>query len=34
MLWDCVAAGGTENILQVEGRMDSTEYEEILEANE
>ena len=28
-----VAAGGTANIVWVEGRMDSTKYQEILEAN-
>ena len=28
-----LAAGGTGNIVQVEGRMDFTKYEEILEAN-
>ena len=33
MLCGCVAAGGTENIVQAEGRMDSTKYQEILEAN-
>ena len=27
------AAGGTGNIVPVEGRMDSTKYQEILEAN-
>ena len=34
MFWGCVAAGGTGNIVRVEGRMDSTKYQEILEANE
>ena len=33
MLWGCVAAGGTGNIVRVEGRMDSTKYQDILEAN-
>lgn len=33
MLWGCVAAGGTGNIVQVERRMDSTKYQEIPEAN-
>ena len=28
----CVAAGGTGNIVRVEGRMDSTKYQEILES--
>ena len=26
MLWGCVAAGGTGNIVLVEGRLDSTKY--------
>lgn len=33
MLWGCVAASGTGNIVRVEGRMDSTKYQQILEAN-
>ena len=33
MLWGCVAAGGTGNIVQLERRMDSTKYQEIVEAN-
>ena len=33
MLRGCVAAGGTINIVRVEGRMDSTKYQEILEVN-
>ena len=33
MIWDCVAAGGSGNIVQVEGRIDSTKYQESLEAN-
>ena len=33
MLWGCVADEGKGNIVRVEGRMDSTEYQEILEAN-
>ena len=33
VLWGCVAARGTENIVLVEGRMDSTKYSEIVEAN-
>jgi len=33
MLWGCVAASSTGNIAQVEGRMDSTKYQQILEAN-
>uniref|UniRef100_A0A3Q3KMZ5 Tc1-like transposase DDE domain-containing protein n=1 Tax=Monopterus albus TaxID=43700 RepID=A0A3Q3KMZ5_MONAL len=33
MLWGCVAASGTGNIARVEGRMDSTKYQQILEAN-
>ena len=33
MLWYYVAAGGTGNIVWVEERMDSTKYQEILEAN-
>ena len=28
MLWICVAAVGTGHIVQVEGRMDSTKYQE------
>ena len=30
MLWGCVAASGTGNIAQVDGRMDSTKYQQIL----
>ena len=33
MLCGCVAAGDTENIVWVKGRMDSTKYQEILKAN-
>ena len=33
MLWGCVATGGTEHIVQVKERMDSTKYQESLEAN-
>ena len=33
MLWGCVAAGSTGNIVRVERRMDSTKYQEIIEAN-
>ena len=33
LVWGCVAAGGTGNIVRVEGRMDSTKYQKILEAN-
>ena len=33
MLWGCLAAEGTGNIVQVEGRMDYSIYPEILEAN-
>ncbi|MDG2555407.1 hypothetical protein P7M41_25770 [Vibrio parahaemolyticus] len=33
MLWACVAASGTGNISQVEGRMDSVKFQQILEAN-
>ena len=33
VLWGCVAAGVTGNIVRVAGRMDSTKYEEILDPN-
>ena len=33
MLWGCVATGCTGNIVQVEGRMKSTKFQEILKAN-
>ena len=33
VLWDSVAAGGTGNIVRVEGRIYSTKYQQILEAN-
>lgn len=33
MLCGCVAVGGTQNIVRVERVMDSTKYQEILEAN-
>ena len=33
MLWGCVAAGATVNIVQVEGRMNFTKYPEIPDAN-
>ena len=33
MLWGCVAAGGIGHIVQVEGRMDSIKYKEIIEAH-
>lgn len=32
MLWGCVLAISTGNITQVDGRMDSSKYQEILEA--
>lgn len=31
--WGCVAASVTGNIVEVKGRMDSTKYQLILEAN-
>ncbi|KAG2469162.1 TCB1 transposase, partial [Polypterus senegalus] len=31
MLWGCVASSGTGNLAKVEGRMDSTQYQQILE---
>ena len=33
MLRACVVAGGTGTIVQVDGRLDSTKYQESLEAN-
>lgn len=33
MLWGCVASAGTGNLVKVEGRMDSTQYQRILENN-
>ncbi|KAG2468920.1 TCB1 transposase, partial [Polypterus senegalus] len=33
MLWGCVASAGTGNLVKVEGRMDSTQYQQILETN-
>lgn len=33
MLWGCVAASGAGNIAWIEGRMDSTEDQQILDAN-
>ena len=33
MVWGCVEARGAENIVWVERRMDSTKYQDILEAN-
>lgn len=33
MLWGCVASAGTGNLVKVEGRMDSTQYPQILENN-
>ena len=30
MLWGCVASTGTGNLVKVEGRMDSTQYQQIL----
>jgi hypothetical protein len=30
MLWGCVASSGTGNIVKVEGRMDSSQYLQIL----
>jgi len=33
MLWGCIAASGTGNISQVEGRMDSSKFQQILKAN-
>ena len=33
MLWGCVAASGTGNLVKVTGRMDSKQYQDILENN-
>ncbi|KAI4885875.1 hypothetical protein NFI96_032822 [Prochilodus magdalenae] len=33
MLWGCVASTGTINLVKVEGRMDSNQYQQILETN-
>ena len=33
MLWGCVASTGTGNLVKVEGRMDSTQYQQILGNN-
>ena len=33
MLWDYVASGGTGNLVKVEGRMNCTQYQQILENN-
>ncbi|KAG2465277.1 TCB1 transposase, partial [Polypterus senegalus] len=33
MLWGCVASAGTGNLVKVEGCMDSTQYQQILETN-
>lgn len=33
MLWGCVEASGSRNITQVDGKMDSSKYQQILEAN-
>lgn len=33
MLWGCVASTGTGNLVKVEGRMDSVQYQQILEKN-
>ncbi|KAI4888254.1 hypothetical protein NFI96_002330 [Prochilodus magdalenae] len=33
MLWGCVASTGTGNLVKVEGRMDSSQYQQILETN-
>ncbi|KAI4900260.1 hypothetical protein NFI96_002266 [Prochilodus magdalenae] len=33
MLWGCVASAGTGNLVKVEGRMDSNQYQQILETN-
>ncbi|XP_016146452.1 cap-specific mRNA (nucleoside-2'-O-)-methyltransferase 1-like [Sinocyclocheilus grahami] len=33
MLWGCVASTGTGNLVKVEGRMDSTQYQQILKKN-
>ena len=33
MLWHCLAAGGTGNTVRRKGRMDSTKYQRMLEAN-
>ena len=33
MLWGCVASAGTGNLVKIEGHMDSTQYQQILENN-
>ncbi|TKS65777.1 Transposable element [Collichthys lucidus] len=33
MLWGCVASAGTGNLVRVEGRMDSSQYQQILANN-
>uniref|UniRef100_A0A8C5DP94 Transposase n=1 Tax=Gouania willdenowi TaxID=441366 RepID=A0A8C5DP94_GOUWI len=33
MLWGCVSSAGTGNLVKVEGRMDSSQYQQILENN-
>ena len=33
MLWGCVASTGTGKLVKVEGRMDSTQYQQILGNN-
>ncbi|CAJ0940739.1 unnamed protein product [Ranitomeya imitator] len=33
MLWGCVANAGTGNLVKVEGRMDSSQYQQILDNN-
>ena len=33
MLWGCVASAGTGNLVKVEGRMDSSQYQQILANN-
>uniref|UniRef100_A0A674MX95 Uncharacterized protein n=1 Tax=Takifugu rubripes TaxID=31033 RepID=A0A674MX95_TAKRU len=33
MLWGCVASAGTGNLVKIKGRMDSTQYQQILENN-
>ena len=33
ILWGSVASGGTGNLVKIEGRMDSTQYQQILDNN-
>ena len=33
MLWGCVASTGTGNLVKVEGHMNSSQYQQILDKN-